>query len=42
MFGFTGAIHGGVVCGHLPEHPLEKLERIDWVGPSNADRRKKK
>jgi len=29
-FGFTAAIHGGVVCGHLPEHPLEALENTVW------------
>jgi len=32
MFGFSGAIHGGVIAGHLPEHPLKKLEKIDWIG----------
>lgn len=31
MFGFNAAIHGGVVCGHLPEFPLKELELIDWI-----------
>ena len=31
MFGFTGAIHGGVIAGHLPEYPLELLESFDWI-----------
>jgi len=28
--GFTAAIHGGIVCGHLPEHSLEVLENTVW------------
>lgn len=31
MFGFTGAIHGGIICGHLPEYPLKTLETFDWI-----------
>jgi len=30
LFGFTAAVHGGIVCGHLPEHPLELLENTVW------------
>ena len=26
FLGFTAAVHGGVVCGHLPEHPLKSIE----------------
>ena len=31
-FGFTAAIHGGIITGHLPEHPLSDLEKTEWVG----------
>jgi len=31
QWGFTTAIHGGVLCGHLPEWPLERLERMAWT-----------
>ena len=27
--GFTGRVHGGVVCGHLPRFPLNKIE--EWL-----------
>ena len=30
MFGFTAAIHGGVITGHLPEYPLKRLETMEW------------
>lgn len=30
-WGLTAAINGNVVCGHLPEHPLEKLEKMEWT-----------
>lgn len=26
-FGFVTRLHGGVICGHLPPSPLEKLEK---------------
>jgi hypothetical protein len=30
-WGFTSAIHGGVVCGHLPEFPLSELAKVEWT-----------
>ncbi len=30
-WGFTSAIHGGIVCGHLPQFPLKTLESIEWT-----------
>lgn len=30
MFGFSTAINGNVLCGHLPEHPLTKLVNKPW------------
>jgi len=31
LWGFTSAIHGGVLCGHLPQFPLEELEERVWI-----------
>ena len=31
LWGFTAAIHGGVITGHLPEFPLKELERMEWI-----------
>jgi len=31
QYGFTSAIHGGVLCGHLPHVSLEKLESMTWT-----------
>jgi len=35
LYGFTSAINGNIVCGHLPEHPLDELEAR--IGHSNLD-----
>jgi hypothetical protein len=32
QFGFSARIHGGVLCGHLPQHPLQS-----YIGEYGAD-----
>ena len=34
--GFTGRLHGGVVCSHLPEYPLSKIS--EWLNDNDSGR----